>query len=278
MIYVIQVDYYNHETNLPLRLLKIGYCDDSRKEVRLSSYKTENPLMTPIYFIEGGTETHEKRLHYKFRDYLFTGREWFIYSQEIIDFFSTATLEDFNNLELTKKEIEDLIPPKDNTIDLESVPEDFKDIASEFNKPGLRFRDRIRLVCRYFVKYGKEKDYVSLLPQPFSDYISALGSEYIVSVKGEKRKVEEAHQLLKDRGITTRPDDKYITEKIYQRIKVGEKKSKLEWKDLLRKIYTELGISNTPKATDLERWFYIHRVVISINNKRYEGFEILRQK
>lgn len=235
--------------------------------------------MTPIYFIEGGTETHEKRLHYKFRDYLYTGREWFRWSQEIIDFFDSATLKDLENLELIKKKIKNLNPLKD-TIDLENIPEDFRDIASEFNNLSLRFRDRIKLVCKYFVKTGKEKDYVSLLPSPFSDYISALGPEYIISVGGEKSRIDKAFELLKEKGITTRPDDNWLGEKVKEEVKVGDRKTKSEWKEYLKELYKELNVTKTAKASDLEEWYDIKvvRILNKSTGKRDSGFEILSLK
>lgn len=98
MIYVRKVSYFIEETKEVLSLLKIGYCMDSVAEKRNSNYVTENPLSKLIYEIKGGTYQHEQRLHFKFKKYLYSGKEWFIDCNDIHNFFKTATLEDLDKL------------------------------------------------------------------------------------------------------------------------------------------------------------------------------------
>lgn len=43
MIYLIETTYYNKETKKVLDLLKIGYTEDSRKDIRFMAYKMHNP-------------------------------------------------------------------------------------------------------------------------------------------------------------------------------------------------------------------------------------------
>ena len=83
MIYVIKVEYK------VCTVLKIGYTADKNSKKRFESYKNHNPFFEILFKIPGGTEEDEKNLHYKFKSYLRSGREWFSCEQEILDFFST---------------------------------------------------------------------------------------------------------------------------------------------------------------------------------------------
>ena len=83
MIYVIKVEYK------VCIVLKIGYTADKNSKKRFESYKNHNPFFEILFTIPGGTEEDEKNLHYKFKSYLRSGREWFSCEQEILDFFTT---------------------------------------------------------------------------------------------------------------------------------------------------------------------------------------------
>ena len=83
MIYVIKVEYK------VCTVLKIGYTADKNSKKRFESYKNHNPFFEILFTISGGTEEDEKNLHYKFKSYLRSGREWFSCEQEILDFFTT---------------------------------------------------------------------------------------------------------------------------------------------------------------------------------------------
>lgn len=103
MLYLIKSAGYKEEGEgmKYFPLLKIGYTEDNRKEVRYSQYKMHNPTCQVLFEIPGATEDHEKRVQYKFRDLLFPnyGREWFSYSEEIIEFFKgIKSLEELDKL------------------------------------------------------------------------------------------------------------------------------------------------------------------------------------
>lgn len=88
MIYVIKVEYK------VCTVLKIGYTADKNSKKRFESYKNHNPFFEILFTISGGTEEDEKNLHYKFKSYLRSGREWFSCEQEILDFFTTHTTKE----------------------------------------------------------------------------------------------------------------------------------------------------------------------------------------
>jgi hypothetical protein len=96
MIYLIKSAGYDENENL-IHFLKIGYTEDSSKDKRFSQYKMHNPTCKILYEIPDLPEDIEKRIQYKFRDLLYSeyGREWFYYSDEIVNFF-----KDIDNIDL----------------------------------------------------------------------------------------------------------------------------------------------------------------------------------
>ena len=62
--------------------------------------------------------------------------------------------------------------------------------------------------------------------------------------------------------------------------KVGERYTKAQIKEKLREIYQELGYKQSPKATDLEKWFILKSIMFTNKEtgKRDAGFEILSRK
>ena len=103
MIYLIKsIGYKEEEGKIStFFLLKIGYTEDSKKDKRFLQYKMHNPTCKVLYEILGGDTDIEKRIQYKFKNLLFEdyGKEWFYYSEEIINFFeSIDNIEDLRTL------------------------------------------------------------------------------------------------------------------------------------------------------------------------------------
>lgn len=82
--------------------LKIGYTSDETPDImknkRLLSIFVNNRSIKLLATIPNATEEHEKKLHFKFRDLLWEGNEWFYYNQSIIDYIKNVTLEELNSL------------------------------------------------------------------------------------------------------------------------------------------------------------------------------------
>lgn len=96
MIYVISSPAFKDNESFE-RLLKIGYTEDSKKDRRYYQYKAHNPTIKVLYEISNGTLELENLIHsyfskYKYGDF---GKEWFIWDEEIIQFFETyKTVDD----------------------------------------------------------------------------------------------------------------------------------------------------------------------------------------
>lgn len=103
MIYLIKSAAFKEEEGKisTFFLLKIGYTEDNIKNKRFLQYKLHNPTCQVLFEIPGGTEDHERKVQYKFKNLLYEnyGKEWFKYSEEIIDFFrSIKSLKDIDIL------------------------------------------------------------------------------------------------------------------------------------------------------------------------------------
>ena len=71
--------------------------------------------------------------------------------------------------------------------------------------------------------------------------------------------------------------DSVLYNTIYTRFKCGERYTSKDLKEILREIYQDLGISKTPKASDLESYFDVSEVKITdkTTGKRSKGYLIL---
>ena len=150
MIYLIETTYYNKDTNKVLDLLKIGYTEDNNKDKRFTLYKLHNPGFKLLYEILGYNEDIEKRIQYKFRDLLYSeyGREWFYYSDDIINFF-----KDIDN------------------IDLESLPKSPRRREIEFTN----LKNEIIDIIKYL--FLTKEEYMNYL----ENLITILGDKFSIS-------------------------------------------------------------------------------------------------
>lgn len=149
MIYLIKSAGYDENENL-IHFLKIGYTEDSSKDKRFSQYKMHNPTCKILYEIPDLPEDIEKRIQYKFRDLLYSeyGREWFYYSDEIVNFF-----KDIDN------------------IDLESLPKSPRRREIEFTN----LKNEVIDIIKYL--FLTKEEYMNYL----ENLITTLGDKFSVS-------------------------------------------------------------------------------------------------
>jgi hypothetical protein len=218
MIYLIETTYYNKETKEVLDLLKIGYTEDSNKDKRFTLYKLHNPGYKLLYEILGYDEDIEKRIQYKFRNLLYSeyGREWFYYSDDIINFF-----RDIDN------------------IDLESLPKNPIRGSKEFK----RIKNECREVLSYFFN---TRDIEEHLKSIISEIKDQLSKDYVIEYLRKdsrigSKKVDRYFEVLRCResGIYCEDDmvNQEVSEFLRLYISLNTMKDKL-------KLLCEYGLSS----------------------------------
>lgn len=282
MIYLLRSFGRDNRTDL-----KIGYTKDENLKKRQCTYYYHNPHHELLITIKGGTEEDEKKLHYKFRDLRSRDihlLEWFVDCEEILEFFETCTLEDIQSLpnppEKTRK-----TPPEERNQLWRDVKIEYWDdmsveeleFADKFNSLS-KFPRRILLICDVLMdNYDQIDDLLSHIPDPFKTYYKFLGDSVIRSVSGRRGELDK---LLEQRGFGKEYCEDDLEDVIYAQFNIGDKKSRVEWKQLIGEIYTSLGIVRKPKANDLEEWFEIRecKITNSETGKRDKAFEIIKRK
>ena len=197
MIYLIETTYYNKETKEVLDLLKIGYTEDSNKDKRFTLYKLHNPGYKLLYEILGYDEDIEKRIQYKFRNLLYSeyGREWFYYSDDIINFF-----RDIDN------------------IDLESLPKNPIRGSKEFK----RIKNECREVLSYFFNTRDTEEHLKSIVSEIKDQLS---KDYVIEYLRKdsrigSKKVDRYFEVLRCRESGIYCEDDIVNREVSEFLKV----------------------------------------------------------
>lgn len=218
MIYLIETTYYNKETKEVLDLLKIGYTEDSNKDKRFTLYKLHNPGYKLLYEILGYDEDIEKRIQYKFRNLLYSeyGREWFYYSDDIINFF-----RDIDN------------------IDLESLPKNPIRGSKEFK----RIKNECREVLSYFFNTRDTEEHLKSIISEIKDQLS---KDYVIEYLRKdsrigSKKVDRYFEVLRCRESGIYCEDDIVNQEVSEFLRVYTKLSTIHDK---LKMLCEYGLSS----------------------------------
>ena len=142
-----------------------------------------------------------------------------------------------------------------------------------------QFPDKLRFACEDClsnlseVQYGR---FIDLLPTDFQNYIRVLGTTRCWNLGYRKGNIEgEYNSLIGNQEL--RSD---LFEELDKVFTVGLRVSKARAKEELRIIYTKLGYSKSPKATDLEEYFELRPCQITNpeTGKVDNGFEIIKKR
>lgn len=343
MIYLIKSAGYDENENL-IHFLKIGYTEDSSKDKRFSQYKMHNPTCKILYEIPDLPEDIEKRIQYKFRDLLYSeyGREWFYYSDEIVNFFKdidnidleslpkspmsekrdykkfrrmvkeivpwvTADIEDRDSY--IQKIIDELGSNLNSTQDiLDYIVKDYgedsitkyleatkrketgvyskDDIINQEVSEFLRvytglttIYDKLKLLC----EYGLSQDAIQIVLGQIND--SDEIKSYYTSLNPDRLKTlgYNVTRIKRELGIVTFSQE-LLEAKIYSEFKVGDKLTLSNIKDRLDYLYSSISYTATPKAKDLENYFKIKLIYVTVfdkitgKKKQTKGYELLSRK
>ena len=197
MIYLIETTYYDKETKEVLDLLKIGYTEDSKKDKRFMAYRMHNPGYKLLYEVLGYSEDIEKRIQYKFKDLLYSeyGREWFYYSEDIINFF---------------KDID--------SIDLESLPKNPIRGSKDFKK----IKNECREVLSYFFNSKDTEDYLKNIISKVKDQLTR---DYVLEYLRKdsrigSKKVDRYFEVLRCRESGIYCEDDMVNQKVVEFLRI----------------------------------------------------------
>ena len=218
MIYLIETTYYDKETKEVLDLLKIGYTEDSKKDKRFMAYRMHNPGYKLLYEVLGYSEDIEKRIQYKFKDLLYSeyGREWFYYSEDIINFF---------------KDID--------SIDLESLPKNPIRGSKDFKK----IKNECREVLSYFFNSKDTEDYLKNIISKVKDQLTR---DYVLEYLRKdsrigSKKVDRYFEVLRCRESGIYCEDDMVNQEVSEFLRIYISLNTM--KDKL-KLLCEYGLSS----------------------------------
>lgn len=218
MIYLIETTYYDKETKEVLDLLKIGYTEDSKKDKRFMAYRMHNPGYKLLYEVLGYSEDIEKRIQYKFKDLLYSeyGREWFYYSEDIINFF---------------KDID--------SIDLESLPKNPIRGSKDFKK----IKNECREVLSYFFNTRDTEEHLKSIISEIKDQLS---KDYVIEYLRKdsrigSKKVDRYFEVLRCRESGIYCEDDIVNQEVSEFLRVYTKLSTIHDK---LKMLCEYGLSS----------------------------------
>lgn len=145
----------------------------------------------------------------------------------------------------------------------------------------VRFEEKLKYICEIILESGGIDNVGELLgsiPVAYRDYILILGPERCRAVGYKRVSLEgEVVKLVTNQDVN-------VSDVIYNRFNVGERYSLTEIKETLNLLYQEIGYRSHAKATDLEAYFELMPVRMSVEDedgqlrKRVRGFEIKSRK
>ena len=151
----------------------------------------------------------------------------------------------------------------DNVEELEKFFNEYKEQESRQYK--------LKYLCEYCEKVGNLSILRHIEEKRFCDYINILG---LKGCKSDYYNVGKLDNKLKILSF----DRTKIKEELSSVFEVDQSYTKADIKEKLSNIYKRLGYKAAPKATDLEEFFELKSCLITIDNKRVNGFKILSQK
>ena len=145
-----------------------------------------------------------------------------------------------------------------------------KSFLQQFN--GV-FEQKMKMYCDFLTAYPQYKETLEALPQipmTMKEYYNSLGPEGIRASSYLATRIDR-----KIRGVPCEDD---LLEEITAAFIPGSFYSYKQIKSMLEEIYERLGIGRTPKATDLEKWMECKSTKGIVDDKKENGYKIVRLK
>lgn len=138
------------------------------------------------------------------------------------------------------------------------------------------FTDKMRLLCESELTLSEINSVLELIPIDYKNYFTILGKEKIRSLSYQKSKLNLEYE--KQKNFQNKTDT--LLNNIYTTFFINNRYSNNFIKEKLSEIYNTLGIQSSPKATDIENYFYVKKVQI-INKetgKKDRAYELISKK
>ena len=131
--------------------------------------------------------------------------------------------------------------------------------------------DKLRYLCS--LDESMANSLLPHLPESFVNYYTVLGPDKMRALRYNTTDIKRVYEeIMGDQGIDIAP-------LIQNSFTVGEKYTKSKVKDILKKLYTSVGYSKTPRAVDLGDYFIIKDCKIPRSDGgRDNGYEIVSIK
>lgn len=214
------------------------------------------------------------------------------YSEDFISISRKTGLPVYNNFielanerawEVSQKDYQDIITV---TKTLDSISDDvteFKDdiekivdsfLNNQFYKTGI-FREKMKLFCEFMDKHRGNLEilnlvYLKIKDSRYKDYYNYYGTDGCRAVRYEEKPLKE--------GILNLSKEDKLLIAIHNNFKVGDRFTNKYIKLTLKNIYKSLGLTLSPKATDLEKYFKLIRTRITLEDKVIENGLKLEEK
>ena len=151
---------------------------------------------------------------------------------------------------------------------------DIEETKKSFEASG-RFVDKMKTICSLILDKQRGRisvSDISWIPRNYRNYLNYLGPEKIRALKYEELELKKAMNDLQSNDL--------VKNEFLKIFLIGEKYLLKDVKDIVKKIYINLNITKTPKATDLELYFNVKNCLIynSETKKQSRGYEILSLK
>lgn len=143
----------------------------------------------------------------------------------------------------------------------------------EFND-AKNFPSKMKILCEYPLNESERYVFLDQIPIVFKMYYEIVGPDRCRALSYNKTEISRELQNIK----LDRMD--VVSEKVLEVFFPGNKLTKAEIKNKLANIYSELGYTKTPKASDLEEYFELKSCLVpnKETGKRDAGFEIIKKR
>ena len=278
MIYLIKSAAFDENDNY-ITILKIGYAKEVDK--RYNQYVDHNPTSI-LLKIREGDKTLESYLHGYFKKYKFPKkREWFYYSQDIVDNFENIKINNSYTIDELKAILYDSsdFSSKDKKYRL-SIIESFDSYysdgeLSEFDYKFYKsktFEERMKIICEEY-KNNPDTDIFDYISPEYKNYIDQFGIDCIKKSSYKKYKLDDKIEKIVD------SESDLLKIEILKEFLVDGRYSLIEIKDRIKKILGKLNITSiTPKASMIKKYFEAKPIKISnnITGEREHGYLIVK--